>query len=179
MTDIMLMGKNPNYLGSWDLYDLPGNKITATIGKIIDEEVVTNGKSEACTVCHFTEQVKPMILNLTNKTTLARLYKTKAVEHLVGKRVTIGYDKVKAFGTVHDALRIKNEVPAAKVAEKVMCDSCGREVTPANGMTAAQVAKYTASKYGSKLCAACAKAAKKAIEEAEKGNAEDVKNEAE
>ena len=24
--DIMLMGKNPNFLGSWDLYDRPNKK---------------------------------------------------------------------------------------------------------------------------------------------------------
>ena len=34
MPDIMLMGKNPNYLGSWDLYDISSQEITVTIKKL-------------------------------------------------------------------------------------------------------------------------------------------------
>jgi hypothetical protein len=111
MPDIMLMGKNPNYLGSWDLYEIPGQEIVVTISKIKDEEVINNGQKEGCTVMYFQEDYKPMILNLTNKKTLAKLYKSKLSENLVGKRVKIGFEKVKAVGKIHDALRIKNEIP--------------------------------------------------------------------
>ena len=44
--DIMRMGKNPNYMGSWDLDDLPNREITLTIERIVDEEVFTNGQQE-------------------------------------------------------------------------------------------------------------------------------------
>ena len=37
MPDIMKMGKNPNYLGSWDLDELPNREATLTIAKIVDE----------------------------------------------------------------------------------------------------------------------------------------------
>ena len=40
MSDIMRMGKNPNYLGSWDLDELPNREVTLTIAKIVDEKVV-------------------------------------------------------------------------------------------------------------------------------------------
>lgn len=86
MPDIMKMGKNPNYLGSWDLDDLPNREVTLTISRIVDEEVVTNGKTEVCTACYWQEAAyKPMILNVTNKKTLCKLYKTKATEKLAGR----------------------------------------------------------------------------------------------
>ena len=107
MSDIMKMGKNPNYLGSWDLEEMPNREVTLTIEKIVDEKVIAAGNSETCTVCHWTDKnYKPMILNITNKKTIAKLYKTKETEKLQGKSVIIGIEKVKAFGDIHDALRI-------------------------------------------------------------------------
>lgn len=161
MTDIMKMGKNPNYLGSWDLYDLNPQEITATIKDIRDEEVINNGKSECCTVAYFTEDYKPMILNLTNKKILAKLYKTKIVEELIGKRITIFYEKVKAFGKISDALRIKPVIPAAAKIVLEKCENCHGDIAGAGGMTSPQVAAYTKSKYGQKLCAKCATERKK------------------
>ena len=160
MADIMLMGKNPNFLGSWDLYDMPGQEITVTIKNITDEEVINNGKSEGCTVAHFVENVKPMILNLTNKKTLAKLYKTKETSNLAGKRITIGYEKVKAFGKVTDALRIKNVTPSAPTVVAPKCADCGGDITAAFGMAPDAVAAYTTKGYGRQLCAECAKKAK-------------------
>jgi hypothetical protein len=167
MPDIMKMGKNPNYLGSWDLDDVPGHELTLTIEKIKDEEVVTNGKGENCTVCHWTDKAyKPMILNVTNKKTLCRLYKTKDTEQLKGKSVIIGIDKVKAFGDIHDALRIRNRMPAKTTAPAQKCEECGKDIAASNGMTSKQVADYTKKKYGKCLCAVCATAAaSKAVQE--------------
>ena len=53
MADIMLMGKNPNYIGAYDLYDLDVKEITVTIKGFKEEEVVTNGKTELCAVMYF------------------------------------------------------------------------------------------------------------------------------
>lgn len=156
MTDIMKMGKNPNYIGSWDLYDIPSQEITVTIKAIKDEEIINNGKSECCTVAYFTEDCKPMILNLTNKKTLAKLYKTKIVEQLIGKCITIGYKKVKAFGKISDALRIKSVIPNAPKVELPKCSKCNGNISAANGMTPEQVGNYTKSKYGEQLCGKCA-----------------------
>ena len=108
--DIMLMGKNPNFLGSWDLYDVSGKEITVSIKDIRDEQVINNAQKETCTVCYFNENIKPMILNLTNKKTITKLYRTKRVSQLKGKYIIIGYDKVKAFGKVSDALRVRSRL---------------------------------------------------------------------
>lgn len=162
MPDIMKMGKNPNYLGSWDLDDLLNLEVTLTIARIVDEEVVTNGKTEVCTACYWQEAAyKPMILNVTNKKTLCKLYKTKATEKLAGRAVTIGIDRVKAFGDIHDALRIRPRIPKPQSASLPKCAQCGNDIHAAGNMTPDQVAAYTAKKYGQSLCSECATAAAK------------------
>lgn len=159
MPDIMKMGKNPNYLGSWDLDDQPNREVTLTIEKIIDEEVVTNGQKEVCTVAHWTDKgFKPMILNVTNKKRICKLYKTKDTEKLKGCAVIIGTEKVKAFGDVHDALRIRPRMPQVKKAVAPKCEKCGKDIGASGSMAPEQVAAYTKKKYGHCLCGECATA---------------------
>lgn len=162
MPDIMRMGKNPNYLGSWDLDELPNREVTLTIAQIRDEEVVAAGQKEVCTVCHWTDKAfKPMILNVTNKKTICKLYKTKDTEKLKGKAVIIGIERVRAFGDVYDALRIRLKMPVVQQqqAELPKCESCGKGITAAGNMNPAQVADYRKKRYGKALCNDCAKAA--------------------
>ena len=159
--DIMKMGKNPNYLGSWDLLELPNKEKTFVIGKIEDEEVVVNGKSENCTVCYFTDtSYKPMILNVTNKKTLCKLYKTKETEKLKGKAVIVGVERAKAFGDIHDALRIKAIVPQVQNGVAPKCENCKKDISAFGGMNPVQVAAYTKKQYGKALCSECATAEK-------------------
>lgn len=165
MADIMRMGKNPNYLGSWDLDDQPNREITLTIEKIVDEEVVAAGQKETCTVAHWTDKAfKPMILNVTNKKTICKLYKTKDTEKLKGKAVIIGIERVKAFGDVYEALRFRPRMPQVQTAAKPKCEGCGSEINASGSMNPEQVAAYTKKKYGKSLCAECAIAAKGAKE---------------
>ena len=171
--DIMKMGSNPDYLGSWDLEELPGKKMVLTIKAITDRKVPNgNGKEELCTVAEFHEPVKPMILNITNKKTLVRLYKTKETEKLVGKRILVEVKQVKAFGDIHDALRIsKNEPPApAKAASLPKCEGCGNPIEAAHGMGPETLARYTREKYGKQLCATCATAENKKTEKGDDNN---------
>lgn len=170
MPDIMKMGKNPNYLGSWDLEEMPHREVTLTIAAIRDEEVVNGGQKETCTVCYWAERdFKPMIWNVTNKKTVSKLYKTKDTEKLKGKAVVIGIEKVKAFGDVYDALRIRPRIPApaATNAPAPKCADCGGDIPASNGMTADQLAEYTRKKYKRPLCPACATAAANAGKGAE------------
>lgn len=154
MADIMKMGKNPNYLGSWDLEDLPGKEVTLTIARIVDEDVVADQRKECCTVCYWTNKdYKPMILNPTNKKTIVRLYHTKETTQLVGKTVVVGIEKVKAFGDVHDALRIKMRIPSTS---SVKCADCGGDIQPAAGKGADYIVQGTQKTYGVALCWACA-----------------------
>lgn len=166
MPDIMKMGKNPNFLGSWDLDELKNREVTLTINNIIDENVVTSGKTELCTVCYWKEnEYKPMILNVTNKKTLCKLYGTKDTEKLKGKNVIIGISKVKAFGDIFDALRIKNKRPALAKNTVYKCVDCGREITDFNKFSAAQIAMITQKRYGVALCSECSTKRKNAESE--------------
>ena len=156
----MKMGKNPNYLGSWDLDELPNREAILTIEKIIDEEVVTGTQKESCTICYWTDSAfNPMILNVTNKKTICKLHKTKDNEKLKGKSVIIGIERVKAFGDIHDALRIRPRMPQIVSAVKPKCENCGKEINASGNLNPAQVAAYTKKKYGKSLCAECATAA--------------------
>lgn len=156
MPDIMKMGKNPNYLGSWDLEEQPNREITLTIAKIVDEDVVTNGSKERCTVCYWTDKAyKPMILNVTNKKMICKLYRTKETEKLAGKAVVVGVELVKAFGAEHDALRIRKRIPKTEAAEK--CADCGGDVKGAMGKSAEYIVAYTKKQFdGTCLCFDCA-----------------------
>jgi len=162
MSDIMKMGKNPNYLGSWDLEELPNREITLTIDRIADEKVLdtVTGNKKVETLCYWTDKsVKPMIMNITNKKTLAKLYKTKDTEKLQGKGVIIGIEKVKAFGDIHDALRIRPRIPQVQNAVKPKCEQCGGDINAYGKMNAEEVAAYRKNRYGKALCDDCAKAA--------------------
>lgn len=111
--------RNPEYLGS---YAMPpdGSEIILTISKAQKESVAgTDGKKEDCLVIHFTEPGwKPMILNSTNAKVIQRLAGTPYIERWGGTRVQIYTAKVKAFGDVHDALRIRTYVSESKPANQ-------------------------------------------------------------
>lgn len=164
--DIMKMGKNPNYLGSWDLEEITNREVTLTIEKIIDESVVTNGQKENCTVCYWTDKnFKPMILNVTNKKTIAKMYKTKDTEKLKGKAVTIYIEQVKAFGGIHDALRIRGKIPQISTGPLPKCEECGKDIESYGNMTPEQVAAYRKNRYKKALCNDCAKVASQGAKE--------------
>lgn len=150
---------DPNYLGAWYLED--GRDITLTIRNVQLEKVTgTDGKKDDCVVCHFYENVKPMILNVTNMRMIAKLCGTDYVEDWVGRKIQIGAEKVAAFGGVVDALRVRDIVQ-----DSGRCADCGQEISPVNGYTVMQLAAYTSKKYGRPLCSACAT---KAAEELKK-----------
>ena len=149
---------NPDYLGTYSLED--GQDIVLTISNV-RQEVVTGpeGKQEQCLVCYWKEGAKPMILNVTNSKMIEKLLKTPYIEEWSGSRIQIGAEKVKAFGEIVDALRIRSFLPAA---DKILCEKCGKAITGAFGMSAEQIATYTRDKYKKRLCSACAEETKNA-----------------
>lgn len=165
---------NPDYLGAYALE--PGEEVIGTI-KSISREVVTgpDGKKEECTIAKFAENIKPMILNSTNCKIIQKMYKTPYTEEWVGRKIQIFVDKVRAFGEVVEALRIRPTIPKQAEPikdEPIKCADCGQVITAFGNMIASQMAKYTYEKYGKSLCSECAtKAAAKTNE------AEDVLNE--
>lgn len=98
---------NPDYIGAYDFQ--PGEERIVTI-KDVKRQMVTgpDGKKEECTIVFFA-QGKPMILNVTNAKAITKLADTPYIEQWVGVSVKLIVVKVKAFGEVVDALRVKSE----------------------------------------------------------------------
>ncbi len=157
---------NPDYLGSYSLED--GQDLILTIQNV-RQEVVTgpDGKKEDCLVCYWKEPEKPMILNVTNAKMIEKLLKTPYIEQWSGNRIQIGSEKVKAFGEIVDALRVRSFLPTEGAAP-ILCDQCGKEIKGAYGMSAQELAAYTRDSYKKQLCSACATAEKQAREAAKK-----------
>ena len=146
---------NPNYLGAYSIEN--GQDLILTIKYVQEEKVTgTDGKKDDCVVCHFVENAKPMILNATNMKTITKLYKTPYIEEWAGKKIQIGVEKVKAFGDVVEALRVRNRIPNIQTVTLPKCEICGNDIQSLSSMTAEQVASYTKNKYGQALCTACA-----------------------
>jgi hypothetical protein len=150
------------YLGAYSLED--GADIVLTIKAVRKEPVVgSDGKKEDCPVCYWVENQKPMILNVTNLKMIAKITGSDYIENWPGTKVRIGTEKVRAFGTVTDALRIRDE--KVKDENPVACEQCGEVIKACFGMSAGQWAEYSKKKLGKCLCESCAN---KAAEEAKK-----------
>jgi hypothetical protein len=99
---------NPNYIGAYDLQ--PGQEVKITIKSVAKELVKgSDGKEESCIVAKLEGTQKPMILNKTNCKIIAKLLDTPYIEEWTGRSIIIYPAKVKAFGEMVDALRVKNQ----------------------------------------------------------------------
>ncbi len=145
---------NPDYLGAYAFQQ--GEEKTVTI-KEVKREMVFNpsgsGKEE-CTVAHFVEDVKPLILNKTNCKTISKVWGTPYIEDWAGRQITLKVKKIMAFGELTDAVRVSSERPAE---EKLICEECGNPIEPIAGRTAQSVAQAALAKYGKKICINCVK----------------------
>jgi hypothetical protein len=100
------------YLGSHDLVDY--KDIIVTIDHVSIEMTEGLKDNDTLRICYFKQAIKPMILNSTNSKTITMLAKTPFVNHWPGQKIQIFVlPGVKAFGEVHDALRIRPFVPQA------------------------------------------------------------------
>jgi hypothetical protein len=159
---------NPDYIGAYAID--PGKTLIVTI-KTVKNEIVAgpDGKKEECMVMTFMEKdVKPMIVNSTNAKTIQKLYNTPYIEEWSGRKIELFVDKIKAFGEVVEALRVKAKIPTqARISTK--CSDCPNDIKGFNDKTAEQIAQYTYNKYGKALCSDCATKAKEK-EDAQKIN---------
>lgn len=154
---------NPDYLGAYALDE--GQELILTISYVREETVTgPDGKKEDCTVIHFAEKVKPMILNVTNAKTITKIYETPYIENWAGKKIQIYVAQVKAFGDLVDALRIRPFIPKE---DEYICDSCKKKIEGYGKLTPRDVAQSTLKKYGKQLCAECGAKAKAEAEKAE------------
>lgn len=152
---------NPDYLGAYSLE--PGKDMVLTIKTVKNETVCgPDGKKEEGMVMTFAENVKPMIVNSTNAKTIEKIYKTPYIEEWAGHKIQLFADKIKAFGDVVEALRIRPKIPASQETIPTVCTDCKLAINGVEGRTAEQIAKHTYTKYGRQLCPVCATKANEA-----------------
>ena len=104
---------NTPYMGSQDLPDYKDKNFT--IDTVVAQ--MSNGLKENANfnIAYLKEEgFKPMLLNSTNCKVLSRLTGSPYIEDWTGVEFTVGVEKVKAFGELHDALRIRPVTAASK-----------------------------------------------------------------
>lgn len=158
--------ENPDYIGAYAFQ--PGEKKTLTVRKVT-REIVTgpDNRKEECTIVHWQENEKPLILNATNGKTINKVLGTPYIEQWPGGRVTLAVEAVKAFGEVVDAVRVQKQKPpqlAPKGSEPTPCTDCGEIIQAAGGFAADAIIRAANKKFGVPLCAQCAGARKAAAE---------------
>ena len=157
---------NPDYLGAYALE--PGQDLIVTIKSVANEVVTgTDGKKETCSVMHFMENVKPLVLNATNSKTITKLLKTPYIEQWSGRKIQLYVETgIKAFGDIVDAIRVRPFLP---VEQKLECADCGKKIEAFGKMSADVVAKHTLKTYGKMLCSECATKVANASKKADEG----------
>lgn len=99
---------NPDYIGAYVLQ--PGQDMTVTIASVSRQMVVsTGGKKEECTVAKLIGH-KPLILNVTNSKSIAKLY-GPFIEDWAGKKITLYASTAKLAGETVECLRIRPVLP--------------------------------------------------------------------
>ena len=96
-----------------------------------------------------------MILNSTNSQRISKVAGTTRVEKWDGITIAIYTEKVQAFGSISDALRIRDYAPKSK---ELFCNECGAEIVGSGKYTAKAIAERAKVKYGEYLCMDCAMA---------------------
>lgn len=167
------MHRDSEYLGAEDID--PGKEPVLTIEGIYNGKVTLQRGKENKDVINFVEKsvhgllnVRPLIVNSTNRKTLKKLFGRVDAATLEGKRIQLYVDnKVKdpTNGGITDGVRIRSFIPKEEI---YMCADCKREIKAASGMTAQQVAARTLKNYGRVLCGSCGAKAKEAADSLKK-----------
>ena len=115
------------------------------------------------------EEVKPLILNATNRKALKKMYGSDSAANLEGRKIQLYIDphvRDPQDGGFTEGLRIRSKIPKQNVTS-TKCTDCGAEIQGAGKFSGQQIAQYTYQKYGKPLCSACATKIK-AAEDAQK-----------
>ena len=158
--------RESEYLGAEDIDD--GVEPVLTIAGLWNGMVTLQRGKEKKDVLTFAEervpgimQVRPLIVNATNRKTLRKLYGDAKAATLVGKQIQLYIDhrvRDPQDGGYTDGIRIRPFKPRARAPEPPLppCADCGQAIAPAMGKDARWLAAYTTHHYGVPLCAGCA-----------------------
>lgn len=158
--------RDSEYLGAEDLE--PGTEPVLTIKALYNGMITLARGKERHDVIAFVEesvpgsinQVRPLVVNSTNRKTLRKLYKATSAEALVGKKIQLYLEpnvRDPSTGDRVDGIRIRPRVPTAVKAEPPKCAACGKVVQAVGGYSADDIARINKGRYGRVLCAECSK----------------------
>ena len=180
--------RDSEYLGADDL----DSKVepVLTIKNLYRGKVTLSRGKEVKNVLTFVEEnvpgiageVRPMIVNSTNRQTLKKLYGQVTANALEGKKIQLYIEhgvRNPSNGELTDGIRIRDKKPAgegAKPKAAVKCADCGKEIAGSGNFTSEQIAAGSKQKYGKALCMECAQKRKAEAEAAEKAAAEAAQN---
>ena len=165
--------RDSEYMGADDIS--PDIEPVLTIKNIYRGKVTLSRGKEVKNVLTFVEEsvpgiseVRPLIVNSTNRQMLKKLYKQVTANALEGKKIQLWIEhgvRNPSKNELTDGVRIRDFIPKeGKVAKTYKCSTCGKEITGVSGLTAEQVAKMTKDKYGKMLCSECASKRKAELE---------------
>lgn len=159
------MGKNyvhyqeyfKTFLGGWSFEN--GDE-TLTIKSIGEEDMYdaeTGGKKKGL-VLHFEERDLPMVLNVTNAEAIADVVGSDKLADWIGRKIIVGTSRIKAFGKLHDAIRVRTAKPDET---EYICEECGTVIRAAAGKQPSELVEISKRNVGRSLCLACMKKVKK------------------
>lgn len=144
------------FLGGWSFEN--GDE-TLTIDSIGEEEMYdaeTGGKKKGL-VLRFRDKDLPMVLNVTNAEAIAEVTGSDKIADWIGKKIIVGTSRIKAFGKMHDAIRVRTTKPDET---EYICEKCGAILKPAAGKQPSELAEISKRNTGKVLCLSCMKKAK-------------------
>jgi hypothetical protein len=95
-------------------WHLGGKELTFTIASVkLLRSKIRGGTEKKQLALHFKTTELPLVLNVTNATTIAQLYGNKP-QDWVGKRLTLFVTTTQGFGTTTDCIRVRPRKPEGK-----------------------------------------------------------------
>lgn len=144
------------YFGHWDI---PSEQdLILTIDHMEKQDIKSQRGTEKKTVMIFREDVKPLILNVVNRKSIAKALGTPNYEDWEGKRIAL-YEGREPKADDGFAVRIREYAP--KVVEEY-CEECGSLITQHGSYSVNKIVTMSRAKYGQALCWECAMKKKEA-----------------
>lgn len=158
--------RDSEYLGAEDIE--PGTEPVLTIAALYNGMITLARGKERHDVIAFVEekvpgsinQVRPLVVNSTNRKTLRKIYKGTSADTLVGKKIQLYLEpnvRDPSTGDRVDGIRIRPRVPAAVKAEPILCEDCGKAIKAIGTYSAEDIARINKNRFGKCLCGECSK----------------------
>ena len=158
--------RDSEYLGAEDIE--PNTEPILTIAALYNGMITLARGKERHDVVAFKEekvpgsinQVRPLVLNATNRKTLRKIYKNVTAENLEGKQIQLYLEhnvRDPSTGDKVDGIRIRPRIPESKKPEPIKCADCGNVITAVGNYSAEDIARINQGRYGRCICANCSK----------------------